>query len=279
MTAMFLVCAVALAQSDSFEVASVKPGGPTALGQRSRHGGPGTLEPSRVTFTNVPLSYLLSQAYDVWQDQVSGPAWLSGYDGHRYTIVATMPPTTTKGPFQVMLQNLLKERFQLRMHREQQTRPGYELVVAEGGPKMEEWMPGTGPSKIHPRFDSASPRGLIFLSPMEGGRGPLRIYRRDTMEGFCRGLGAHINMSNGVSFGGPQARVVDRTGLTGIYEFVLEFSGVFSPGPGADGIASDPGPTIFHALEKQLGLKLRKIKEVPVEVIVVDHADKVPTEN
>jgi uncharacterized protein (TIGR03435 family) len=188
-----------------------------------------------------------------------------------------MPPTTTKEQVQVMLQNLLTERFRLRVHREQQTRPGYELVVAEGGPRMEEWRPGSGPSKLYPRFEADSPKGLAFVSPMEGGRGTIRIFTRDTMEGFCRGLGAHINMSDGV-LRGPQARVVDRTGLSATYEFALEFSGVFSPGPGADGVASDPGPTIFHAIEK-LGLKLRKVKEVPVEVIVVDHAEKVPTEN
>jgi uncharacterized protein (TIGR03435 family) len=188
-----------------------------------------------------------------------------------------MPPATTKEQFQAMLQNLLAERLQIRVHREQQTRPGYELVVAAGGPKIAEWKPGVA-SKSFPRFGPASPKGLALQSPMEGGRGTLRVYRRDTMDGFCLGLGAHINMSNGLSFSGPQARVVDRTGLTGIYEFVLEFSGVFSPGPGADGVASDPGPTIFHAIEK-LGLELRKVKEVPVEVIVVDHAEKVPTEN
>jgi uncharacterized protein (TIGR03435 family) len=278
MTPIVLVFALALAQSDTFEVASVKPGGPITPGQRLKHGGPGTSEPGRVTFTNAPLSYLLSQAYDVWQDQVSGPSWLSGFDGHRYTIVATMPPSTTSEQFQAMLQNLLAERFQLRVHREHQTRPGYELVVAEGGPKLQEWKPGTGPSKFHPRFDAANPKGLMLMSPMEGGRGTLRIFTRDTMEAFCRMVGVHINMSNGLPFNGPQARVVDRTGLTATYEFALEFSGVFSPAPGADGVASDPGPTIFHAIEK-LGLKLRKVKEVPVEVIVVDHAEKVPIEN
>jgi uncharacterized protein (TIGR03435 family) len=278
MTPILLVVALALAQSDTFDVASVKVAAPWVPNQRSKHGGPGSSEPGRVTYTQVNLSYLLSQAYDVWLDQVSGPAWISDYGQNLYTIVATMPPTTTKEQFQMMLQNLLAERFQIRVHREQQTRPGYELVVAEGGHKLQEWKPGTGPSKLHPRIDAASPKGTLLVSPMEGGRVPVRIYRRDTMEGFCRGLGAHINMSNGVSFVGPQARVVDRTGLTATYEFALEFSGVFKPGPTAEGVASDPGPTIFHAVEK-LGLKLRKIKEVPVEVIVVDHAEKAPAEN
>ena len=110
------------------------------VGQKSKSGGPGTSEPGRVTFTHVPLSYLLTEAYDVWPDQVAGPAWISeGSDA--FTIVATMPPTTTPEQYREMLQNLLAERFGVRVHRERQTRPGYELVIAEGGPKMEEWRP------------------------------------------------------------------------------------------------------------------------------------------
>ena len=93
--------------------------------------------------------------------------------------------------------------------------------------------------------------------------------------------------------GSPQPRVVDRTGLTGIYEFTLEFAGTMPLAPGivpsappADDagmpIANDPGeglPNIFTAVEKQLGLKLVKVKDVPVDVLIVDSADKVPTEN
>jgi len=81
--------------------------------------------------------------------------------------------------------------------------------------------------------------------------------------------------------------VVDRTGLTGTYEIRLEFSdGLRTPSLQAGGetgapVASDPGeaPSIFTALEKQLGLKLQRVKDVAVDVLVIDNADKVPTEN
>jgi uncharacterized protein (TIGR03435 family) len=109
---------------------------------------------------------------------------------------------------------------------------------------------------------------------------------------FCRGLGGAINMSNGTPIGSPQASVVDKTGLTGTYEFTLEFAGSMgspelaqsAPAGGEPGIplASDPtggAPDIFTAVEKQLGLKLVKVKDIPVDILIVDNADKVPTAN
>jgi uncharacterized protein (TIGR03435 family) len=109
---------------------------------------------------------------------------------------------------------------------------------------------------------------------------------------FCRGLGADINMSNGTPIGSPQARVVDKTGLTGTYEFTLEFAGSMAspelapsaPAEGGPGmpLADDPtggAPDIFTAVEKQLGLKLVKVKDIPVDMLMVENADKVPTEN
>jgi uncharacterized protein (TIGR03435 family) len=109
---------------------------------------------------------------------------------------------------------------------------------------------------------------------------------------FCRGLGADINISNGAPIGGPQARVVDKTGLTGTYEFTLEFAGSAgalgmmpsAPAEGEPGmpLASEPAggaPDIFTAVEKQLGLKVVKVRDIPVDILMVDNADKVPTEN
>ncbi len=279
MTIAWMLCALALGQS--FEVASVKPAGPIVMGQKFKSGGPGTAEPGRVTFTHVPLSFLLSEAHDVWQDQVVGPAWISERP-HNFTIVATMPPSTTVEEYRAMLRNLLAERFGVRTHREQHMRPGYELVVADGGPKLEEWKPGAPGRPGFSHMNRTSPKALSFAVPMAGGVGPVHVRVRDTMAGFSRSLGMLVNASNGTGPTGPQARIVDKTGLTGIYEFDLEFTGlVFSPQASdapADA-ASEPGPTVFYAIEKQLGLRLRKVKEVPVDVVVVDHAEKVPTEN
>ena len=113
------------------------------------------------------------------------------------------------------------------------------------------------------------------------------------MAQLAASLGAMVMESNGEQLGTTKPRVVDRTGLTGIYEFRLEFAGIdifppslmstiAAPGTGATAVPVAPepgeaGPTIFTALEKQLGLKLQKIKNVPVNVLVVDHIDKVPT--
>ena len=98
--------------------------------------------------------------------------------------------------------------------------------------------------------------------------------------------------SNGVSLADNVPRIVDKTGLAGTYEFTLEFAGItifpaslvaLAP-PAADGpaVAPDPGeigPTIFNAAQAQLGLKLQKVKSVPVDMLVVDRIDKVPTGN
>ena len=118
---------------------------------------------------------------------------------------------------------------------------------------------------------------------------PIRMSHRETMAMFCRGLGADINMSNGTPIGSPQARVVDKTGLSGTYEFTLEFAGSMGMMPSAPAgsepgtpLASDPtegARDIFTAVEKQLGLKLVKVKDIPVDILTVENADKVPTAN
>ena len=106
------------------------------------------------------------------------------------------------------------------------------------------------------------------------------------------GLGLLIGSSQGKSVrdGFLQPRVVDKTGLTGKYTFILEYydashtpAGVplFSPGA-FSGAASDPdggGPSIFEAIQKQLGLRLDKTADIPMDVIVVESVDKVPTAN
>jgi uncharacterized protein (TIGR03435 family) len=286
--AVFLaVCRLTFGQAaDSkltFEVASLKPASPPVPGAGGgMRGGPGTADPGRVTFPRATLADLVTIAYDVWSDQITGPDWITNRGEDVYTVTATMPPTTTMDQFRLMLQNLLAERFHLVLHHETQTRAGYELVVANGGPKIKEWTP----------VADAPPSKHAFTMFTPGRPAPIRMTIRDSMAGFCRGLGANINMSNGMPMGSPQPRVVDRTRLTGIYEFTLEFAGTVvmsgampsAPRGGETGapVASDPGdgtPNIFTAVEKQLGLKLQKIKNVSVDVLIVDRADRVPTEN
>jgi uncharacterized protein (TIGR03435 family) len=258
------LCLTLCATAQTFEVASVKPAGPWVPGQKMLIADPG-----RITFPRASLISLLMHAYDVWIDQIAGPAWINDANT-AYTVTATMAPGTTKAQERVMLQNLLAERFGLQFHRESQSRPGYELVVGEGGHKLKAWT----------EADGGEPEALQFLLPMSGA-GRIRIRTRDRMAGVCRVLGQALNISHGVPFG-PLAHIVDRTGLDGIYDVDLDFTGVASTHPDGDALdqlASDPGPTLFSAVEKQLGLKLRKTGDVRVAVLVVDRANQIPSEN
>ena len=107
------------------------------------------------------------------------------------------------------------------------------------------------------------------------------------MARFAENLATVINDSNGTAgAGAPRPRVVDKTGLPGIYDIRLEFAGTPFQNPAPDGAAapgaSDPvdaGPNIFSAVQQQLGLKLTKVADVQVDVMIIDHIDQTPTEN
>jgi uncharacterized protein (TIGR03435 family) len=294
MVALLTPC-LGLAQSGdssvAFEAASVKPAGPAVSGEVSggMHGGPGTSDPGRISIHRGTLSDLLARAYDVERDQISGPAWIEDRETYAYRIDATIPPNTTKQQFQLMFQSLLAERFHVRLHHETKTRPGYELVVASGGPKLKEWNPDAtvpaGGATVDEKGFLKLPAGsgLGFVMPKGGGVGAIQMSFRQTMAQFCHGLGADINMANGVPIAGVQPRVIDKTGLTATYEFTLEFAGSMRPSDGEPGAssASDPtgAPNIFTAVEKQLGLKLVKVPDLSVDMVIVDSADKVPAGN
>jgi uncharacterized protein (TIGR03435 family) len=276
----------------AFEAASVKPAGPPVPHEvgGAMHGGPGTSDPGRITIHRATLSDLLARAYDVQRDQLSGPEWIEDRETYVFRIDATFPPNTTKEQFHSMFQNLLAERFHVRLHHETKTRPGYELAVAEGGPKLKEWTPDSNAAPGKPGVDEkgfpklpGSGPSVAFVFPKSGSFGAIRMTYRETMAGFSRGLETNINMSNGVSISGVRPRVIDKTGLTGTYEFTLEFAGSMglpSEEPGAP-IARDPAgaPDLFTAIERKLGLKLLKVKDISIDMVVVDSADKVPTEN
>jgi len=294
------VCSTAFAQNEpklSFEVATVKPapplnGGPVAIGMR---GGPGTNDPGRVTYNGVPLILLLQNAYGVKRYQISGPSWL---DTERFDIVAKVPDGATKEQFNIMLQNLLVERFGIAFHRETKEFPLYELSVAKNGPKLKPAAPAPagvsetatgekqGPPPIGkdgiPQLPAGRPNAIMMMRP-----GQMRIVA--TMQPLQR-----LADMLGNQLGSP---VIDKTGLRGNYDFKLEFAvepGQGLPGlpppppppPGGDagpakgGFASDPSdaPSLFNAVQEQLGLKLEKRKG-PLEVLVIDHAEKTPSEN
>jgi uncharacterized protein (TIGR03435 family) len=289
----------------AFEVASVKPAGPFVPGSNSQmRGGPGTDDPGQITYPRVFLMNLLTIAYGVGPDQFSGPDWLMT---EQYSVAAKIAPNTTKDRFNLMLQNLLVERFHLAIHHERKDSPVYELVVADGGPKMKpspadtDAAPAQSVAARRAENNTNDQNGFPVLRPgvpsvKTFAGGMVRSTNRITMAEFAKRLGAMVNESNS---GSPDVmpRVVDKTGLAGKFDFTLEFAGTMSmpanvaaaiaaarreqQTPEASG-ASDPGgdgPNLFTALQKQLGLKLVKGKTASLDILVIDHVDRVPTEN
>ncbi len=119
----------------NFEAASVKPAAPLpGTPWTPISGGPGTDDPGRITYRHQSLKSLLVNMYGFKASRISGPVWID--TGH-YDIVATIPAGTTKDQLNVMMQNLLKERFHLALHREARQLPVYELLSGKDGPKLK----------------------------------------------------------------------------------------------------------------------------------------------
>src|SRR5579862_99734 len=189
------------ASGPSFEVASVRLDRTVYSGDVNPiRGGPGTSDPGRIIFTKLALRFLISQAYDIEADRIEGPDWLKDLYGHSYTITATMPPDTTKEQFRLMLQNLLAERFGLKMHREVRSLPGFVLTAAPGGPKLSEWTPEPISDGPIPHW-SEDAQGYPVLSPgrtactyggFMGGAIALKVTCRRSMADFAQDLGRFI---------------------------------------------------------------------------------------
>jgi len=242
-----------------------------------------------MTFTWVPMRVLLMRAFALPLDQISGSDWVMGQDA-RFDISAIVPSGATKEQANEMLLNLLKERFHLTDHSQKKDFDVYALVVAKGGPKLKDAAPVNGPLTEPPQPGAANspvPLDRDGFPQLPAGRPEYRgsakdgvthmTFRMETPEQLAAVLQVQLRPS----------RVVDKTGLTGKYDFKLEFSrtGLLGPGrrpivPPSAGEAQqpDPAPDLFSALEKQLGLKLEKSK-TPLDVIVIDHMDKQPAEN
>jgi uncharacterized protein (TIGR03435 family) len=301
--ALFATAPATVADGQAFDAASVKLFNRETPQPYTITGGPGTSDPSRFRAPRIAMANLLAKAFDVSTDQITGPAWLRDVTSNDYTITATMPPDTTKEQFQKMLQNLLAERFHLVFHRETRSFPGYALVVDKGGPKFKE-VESTVSASAPPTtrtmvifgpgsedFPALPPGPLTITRVISGGE--RTKYQERTMAEFVTNLGFTIGKSEGKSVldGYIQPRVVDRTGLSARYTFVLEYYSATSEtlasqfpsrpdaGNGPPPAGNEPGsgfPNIHVAIQKQLGLRLDKIANVPLDMIVVDSVDKVP---
>lgn len=294
-----LTAAMTLGQQQTFDAASVRVVKLASHPVFGNRGGPGTNDPGRIHLCCIGMFSLLMRAYDVQLDQIVGPSWIMDNAGpNLYQVDALMPADTTRAQFQLMMQNLLKERFHLEIHREKRDFPGYELVVAASGPKLKLSIPNptvvvsdTAPVPNR-RADGTldlPPGPQLFTSL---GRGVIIVQAQEKpISDLVKGMGRLIAQSRGEDpndFASPKPRVLDKTGLDGKYDFTLRFSCdacQFDIVNGASPVLSNRTdfqgvePDIFVALQRQLGLKLVKTKDIPLEIIVVDHVDKIPTEN
>jgi uncharacterized protein (TIGR03435 family) len=275
---LVLACGTAYGQTAegnlTFDVASVKLSTGAPLGNPGTDGGPGTRYPERYATGIATLRGLLWKAYGLVdsQEQISGPGWI---DTEKYAIDARVPAGATIEQFQRMLQNLLAERFKLVIHHETKVLPVYDLVVGKNGPKFKESAAAadaTGPPAAgvdrdgFPVLPGGRP-GLLSNYAL-GPSGQVSHWRaqQQPISAFARMLGLPTNAGR---------VVVDKTGLTGKYDFTLYYDVQV---PGAAGVADNPTLTIFDAVEQQLGLKLVDGK-APFDKIVVDRAEKVPSDN
>lgn len=285
--ALLLSSGILFAQA-KFEVASVKPSpDPAAMAASGQppHRGIG-IDAARVDMGSVSLLTLIGMAYKVEAYRVTGPNWMAT---ERFDVLAKIPEGATKQQVPEMLQTLLAERFKLVAHRETSEEPVYALLVGTDGPKLKE-APSGDLTSARPFPNDAG--GRVLLSISDHGSNGWQTYfmlngsmvfeaPRITLPELALVLMRQVDLP-----------VVDKTGLPGAYEVSLLVPG----GPNArmaagvsgrrgaldgaspSGEASVPtGVNIFKSVEK-LGLQLERTK-APIEHLVVEHLEKIPTEN
>jgi uncharacterized protein (TIGR03435 family) len=285
-----LLSCAAFAQDSKlqFEVASLKisNAGPPPQGGMRRSGGPGTPDPSQITYTNLPLNMILTTAFDVKNYQFVAPSWLADV---RVDISAKVPDGTTKEQANIMMQNLIIERFRAQVHRETRDLPSYELVIARSGLKMKE-SDQSIPTPADPKQADGGPPRVASVKGPDGM--PLLAPGRKGM--VIIGLGAGHQRVTARLEGIADLRrmaeqrvnrpVVDKTGLTGLYDFVLDFAPPGLASAPGDSASSTPGSAVtetyppFEAAIESLGLHLES-KKMPVQVVVIDRMEKIPVEN
>jgi uncharacterized protein (TIGR03435 family) len=261
--ALLIFAAVAVGQPTpqplEFEVASIKPHAPgeTLSSFRLPSGG--------MTATNVTVRQLLLVVYDIQDFQLLGaPSW-TGDD--RWDIVAKLPgfvmpndPTSLSGQefktiqdqMQERIRNLLIDRFQLKVRREMKEQPIYALVLAKGGPKITAAKLADGNPGVR--------------SSMSGGMGSA-TFTSSSMEKLAQSLSSRTGRA-----------VVDKTGLTGKFDFKLEWMAeVDQPGAVNTAVGADTpkpsGPSIFTAVQEQLGLHLEAQRGL-VDVVSIERIEK-----
>ena len=278
---LLFVCSVAWAQTPKveFEVASVKPSGP----RPADHVNIGLrIDGAQVSAAFFSLKDYLGMAFRMKEYQITGPEWIAS---ERYTVNAKLPDGAKREQVPEMLQSLIVDRFQIKMHRESKEFQVYALVVGKGGPKFKEAVE-----------DPAANAGAVTVNVNGGPQGT-------TVQ---MGNGSSFTLANNrvetkklpmVGLADTLARFVDRpvvdmTELKGNYDVTLEFSpddfrvmmiraamkaGVVLPPQATRMVEESSDDGLLRAVES-VGLKLER-RKAPLDVLVVERAVKTPTEN
>jgi len=233
-------------RAQSFEVASIRPSDP-----KTPWGGI-EITPGRFHAANVSMRAIFKQAFTVRDFQIGNPPdW---FDSQRYEIIAKTEPGATEDSINLMLQNLLAERFALEIHLESRDTQVYALTQSKNGTKLQSV--------------SADEKGGVRRK----GAG-LIAGTKASIQQLCEAL-SDVALNGRYILDRP---VIDRTGLSGkVYDFTL----TWTPEPGQFGNSSTSdlaGPSLFTAVQEQLGLKL-DTQKAQVEYLVIDRIQK-PTEN
>ena len=241
------------AQQPRFDVASIKPNNSGSDNDFRNLGANG-----RMVFENYPLRRLIIAAYDIQAFQlIGGPAWINN---ERFDVEARAAATTPLPQMHLMLRSLLADRFKLVVRQEKRELPVYALVKARSdgglGPRMKAAAVDCGPTgrgrgAPAPGSPPGLPAGCRALITPSGVN-----FEGQTIAELARVLGMAVRQT-----------VIDRTGLVGGFDLQLSFAPDTAP-------AADPNlPSLFTALQEQLGLKLESTR-APMEVVVIDSAER-----
>jgi uncharacterized protein (TIGR03435 family) len=228
--------------------------------------------PDGVSYSNVPLQLVLRNTFGVEDSRILGaPDWVRA---NRFDIEAKVDAGDAPKLEKLsddergkMLLPVLADRFGLKFHHETRELPTYVLVVAKGGLKIKESKPGDPYGDGMKGPDGKPAGGMVMMT----GRGKI------TGQGIPISL--LVNLLSSQRLGRP---IFDKTGLAGNYDFELHWTPDDAPPPMAGGAqasapaneaASDPGPSLFTAIQEQLGLRLDPQKG-PVDVVVIDHIEQ-----
>jgi uncharacterized protein (TIGR03435 family) len=239
------------APSLTFEVASIKLNKSDSREINLGFGSKG----NRFTASNIPVKSLIRYAYGINDDQIlAAPAWLSSdhYDIQAEIAEADADWLHKLSPEQQMLliKPLLEDRFKLQVHPEAKLMPAYELVVGRNGSKMKQAILGDTYPNGFKTPEGISRPGTFSLT---AGQQDQLIFQALPVAKLARILSEQLEVP-----------VMDKTGLAGNYDFTLRWAPDENPGA---------GPSIFTAVQEQLGLRLESEK-LPVECLVIDHIER-----